>query len=131
MNINEILSNLLYLVLTGILPLVAVYIVTYIKSVIKKATAETEDTMVAEALRYAGDMLERIVISINQTYVDGLKKAGKFDKEAQAVAKQMALDKAKEVLTNEAQAAIMKTYGSLQAYLEIQIESLVNQNKDN
>ena len=127
--INEIVANLLYLILTGILPLVALYVVQYIKAAVRKATADTDDMMVREALYYASEALERIVVSVNQTYVESLKSVGKFDKAAQAKAKSMALQKAQEVLTDEAKAAIINTYGSLSGYLEFQIESLVNENK--
>lgn len=69
------------------------------------------------------------VLTVSQTYVDELKRQGKFDKQAQETAKQMAIDKAKSLITEEAKNAVTLLYGDFEAYLNSQIEALVRENK--
>ena len=61
--------------------------------------------------------------------LDALKKEGKFDAEAQKTAKQMAIDKAKALITEDSKAAIETLYSDFEAYLNDAIEELVRENK--
>lgn len=69
------------------------------------------------------------MLTVNQTYVDSLKKQGKFDEEAAKTAKQMAIDKAKALITEDSKAAIETLYSDFEAYLNDAIEELVRENK--
>ena len=61
--------------------------------------------------------------------MDSLKKQGKFDEEAAKTAKQMAIDKAKALITEDSKAAIETLYSDFEAYLNDAIEELVRENK--
>ena len=58
-----------------------------------------------------------------------MKKEGKFDAETQKTAKQMAIDKAKALITEDSKAAIETLYSDFEAYLNDAIEELVRENK--
>lgn len=129
MDINEILQNILYLILVGIVPLLVKYVVTFLQVKIAENSAKIDNDKLEQYLFAATDVLEKVVLSINQTYVDSLKLQGAFTEEAQIAAKNMAIEKAKELLTEESKKAIEMLYGDLTEYLEISIETLVRANK--
>ena len=69
------------------------------------------------------------VIATNQTYVDSLKKQGKFDAEAQKKAFEMTYNAVIEILSEEAKVYLASVYGDLTAYITNMIEAEVNKNK--
>ena len=69
------------------------------------------------------------VVATNQTYVEALKKEGKFDKDAQAKAFQMTYDAVMDILTDDAKEYLANFYGDLTLYLTKRIEAEVVANK--
>ena len=65
----------------------------------------------------------------SQTYVDALKKAGKFDAEAQAEAAKRALTACIASISPAANAFIKSAYGDLEKYLANRIEAEVRKQK--
>lgn len=128
-NIDEILQNVLYLILVGIVPLLVKYVVTFLQVKIAENSAKIDNDKLEQYLFAATDALEKVVLSINQTYVDTLKLQGAFTEDAKTTAKNMAIKKAKELLTEESKKAIELLYGDLTEYLDISIEALVRKNK--
>ncbi|WP_343209484.1 phage holin, LLH family [Anaerolentibacter hominis] len=115
MELNDLLQSILYAVLTVTLPLLAKYAAGLIR-------AKTEDTKLAEI----SDIIASVVTCVTQTYVESLKKSGKFDKAAQQTAFETAKHTALAMLSREARELIAKTYGDIDAYLETKIEEYVN-----
>ena len=126
---NEMLLNVLYVCLTVIMPILVRYIIKYITTVIATATEKIEDAKLRDYVYYATDVVNNCVLDVCQTYVDSLKSAGKFDKEAQVTAKQMALDKAVALITSEAKQAVSILYGDFNAWIDSIIEASVRENK--
>lgn len=82
--------------------------------------------------KYAGMVFETIRDSVSattQTYVESLKKQGKFDAEAQKTAFQITLDAVLAVLTEDAKAYLAEAYGDINAYLSTKIEAEVKAQK--
>lgn len=129
MDIKKEIQDILYLIITGIMPLLIVYITTYLRVKIKEYQEKIDNDQLNKYIDAAMDAIQKAVISVNQTYVDTLKKQGKFDVEAQATAKQMAIDKAKELITMDSKEAINTLYNDFEAYLNNAIETLVRENK--
>ena len=73
----------------------------------------------------AQTIVTTVVQSVNQTYVDALKKAGKFTEEAAMEAKETAFSLAREMITKEISVAIRQVYGDLEIYLDTLIEQTV------
>ena len=65
------------------------------------------------------------VQAVMQTYVDTLKKEGKFGEKEAIEAKQKALDIITNQLTEELKNYIMDNFGDIQEYLSTQIEAVV------
>lgn len=129
MDIKEILLQILYIVITGTLPIIAACVAKYIKSVISKNAANIKNEKIRNLINYAGDAVSLAVTTVSQTYVDSLKKSGNFDKEAQITAKQMAIDKARAIISKEMRDAIETVYTSFDSYLDSYIEGVVRVNK--
>lgn len=130
---KNILSIIVYLIITGC----GVAIVTELLKIGNKKVDELQvNTKLAEydqlnvVIDRAQSVITSIVQSINQTFVSDLKKSGEFTKESAALAKDMALEKAKELITEEAAKAIQDVYGNVDEYLDVFIEQVVNELKN-
>lgn len=130
---KNILSIIVYLVITGC----GVAIVTELLKIGNKKVDELQaNTKLAEydqlniVIDRAQSVITSIVQSINQTFVSDLKKSGEFTKESATLAKDMALEKAKELITEEAAKAIQDVYGNVDEYLDVFIEQVVNELKN-
>ena len=73
--------------------------------------------------------IKECVIATNQTYVDALKKQGKFDAEAQKEAFNLTFDAVMAVLSDEAKHYLASIYGDLTTYITTRIEAEVNVSK--
>ena len=129
MNFKEMIEQVLYTVITGILPVVTVFIVNYLRTKIKENTGKIENDTIQKYLDSAVEAISIAVTAISQTYVDSMKKAGKFDAAAQEEAKRMAIQKAKELITEDARKAVEAVYSDFDKFLDAMIESIVRESK--
>lgn len=132
MEFNEMLNNVLYVVLTAILPVVATYLVNLIKVKIKESNAIEEATKNEDMSNLVKDALADVmdaVLYVNQTYTDALKKQGEFTKEAQEEAFNLAYTEAMNMISDGAKKVIEEMYGSFDKWLALKIESSVNMAK--
>lgn len=126
---QEFLKDLFLAVVTAAVPVLTAYIVVCIRKVGDNAAANMEN---AKAKRYITETAEAIAAAVaatNQTYVDALKNAGKFDAEAQKEAAQKALAACLESISPAAQKFIEAAYGDIREYLATQIEADVRRQK--
>lgn len=126
---NEMFLNILYVCLTVIVPILVRHIIKYITTIINNISTKIEDTKLREYVLYASDVINNCVLDVCQTYVDSLKAAGKFDKDAQIKAKQMAIDKAVAMITANSKDAVEKLYGDFNIWMDTYIEACVKQYK--
>lgn len=129
MEFNDVINNVLYTVLTAIVPVITVYLVNLIRAKIQESNVlkesisnETFRNIVNGALN---DVMDA-VLYVNQVYTDSLKSAGKFDKEAQKEAFNKAYTEATNMISDEAKRIIEQLYGSFDQWLKLKIESSVN-----
>ena len=121
MDIKQGIQDVLYLIITGILPLLITYGILFLKVKIKEQEKNLENDQLVKYIDAATDAISKAVLTV--------KKEGKFDAEAQKTAKQMAIDKAKALITEDSKAAIETLYSDFEAYLNDAIEELVRENK--
>lgn len=115
-----------------IIPLLGVltmYIVKFIQKKTEELNSKNENELMNKYLTMLSDTIIDCVIATNQTYVESLKKQGKFDIEAQKVAFEMTYNAVINVLSNEAKDYLTSIYGDLSAYITNMIEAEVNRNK--
>ena len=102
---------------------------TFIVSFIQKKKEELQDKIDNKLLaKYTGMLLDTVttcVVATNQTYVNALKKQGKFDAEAQKEAFRMTYDAVMDILSEEAVYYLTVFYGDLNVTLTELIEKEV------
>ena len=120
---NEIIINIISVVVTSIvLPLISIAgakLIQFINSKIKNNKA-------ADLLTTATTIVINAVRSVFQTYVEALKKEGSFNKDAQINALNKAKDIALTQMTDEVKNYLVTTYGSLDSWLDTNIEATIN-----
>ena len=112
-----------------LLGVLTVYIVKFIQKKTEELNSKNENELMNKYLTMLSDTIVDCVIATNQTYVESLKKQGKFDLEAQKVAFEMTYNAVINVLSNEAKDYLTSIYGDLSAYITNMIEAEVNRNK--
>lgn len=128
-NLNEILKNIVYIVITGILPIIVPYIIKLLNAKVDELTTNIESEKAKRYINIIVDAISIAVTSVNQTYVDSLKQAGKFDDESAFTAKKLAMEKARDLISADSKHFIELAYGDFDKYLENAIESYVRQSK--
>jgi hypothetical protein len=125
--------NLLYDIFDlCIIPLFGVlvaYVVKYINAKGNEIAANVDSELASKYIVMLTTTIADCVVATNQTYVEALKKEGKFDKEAQAKAFQMTYDAVMDILTDDAKEYLANFYGDLTLYLTKRIEAEVVANK--
>lgn len=129
---TELIQNILYILITGVGVLLIKCLMNFINAKINALQTEKE-IKDNELLNQYIDMVQQIVydvvLMVSQTYVDSLKKSGNFNEEAQKQAKDMAIEMAKTLISEEAKNAIITVYNDFDNYLASLIESVVKQSK--
>ena len=115
--------------LIPLLGVLVTYLVKYINTKSKELEASTDNELAKKYISLLSSTITNCVIATNQTYVESLKKQGKFDAEAQKEAFNMTLNAVMALLTDEAKQYLSEIYGDLNTYITNQIEATVNQNK--
>lgn len=116
----------------AVIPMIGVltgYLVKWLKAK-ELEVLDKVDNDIAD--KYIGLLFETIrdcVTATTQTYVDSLKKQGKFDMEAQKIAFQKTYDAVLALLTEEAKEYLANIYGDLNAFITTKIEAEVNAQK--
>lgn len=71
------------------------------------------------------EFVKKSVAMVQQTFVDSLKKEGKFDKDAQREAFRMAYETWMEMASEEVKEAIMEQTGNIDTWLNTMIEAQI------
>jgi Na+-translocating ferredoxin:NAD+ oxidoreductase RnfG subunit len=120
---QEILEQACYIIVTGC----ATALVSLVCAFINAKINELTDNKYIEG---ASQVVTDAVKTITQTYVDNIKKDGKFSEEAQQEAKKKAIEVAHTLITVNAQNAIQSLYGDFDKWLDNKIESAIYTNKE-
>lgn len=120
---NEILLNILSVVVSAVvLPLISLIgakIVAWLSS-------KTKNEKATAVIKKTNDIVMNAVKCVLQTYVDTLKKEGKFDEASQFLALSKAKEKALEQMSDDTKTFIEKNYGNLDLWLTTSIEATIN-----
>ena len=123
---NEIFVNVIVtLVTTVLLPLLTLLGTKVVQLVNKKIGNEK----VARYMTELTNLVFNVVQETTQTYVDDLKKEGKFDKEHQKEALKKSLEKIKSEMSAELKEYVAKVYGDVEPYLTTLIEATIRGTK--
>lgn len=125
----EFLKELFFAVITTALPVLTAYLIVFIRKAGDNAAANTESVKAQGYIKEITDAITDAVAATSQTYVDSLKNAGRFDREAQELAAKTALAACLAGISRDAKDFIEATYGDIQFYLTTRIEAEVRKQK--
>lgn len=129
MEFTEFMNDVLYIILTMLLPVIAGYTVSLIKAGIQKSNLITNaihNEVLAQTIENALSDVMDAVLYVNQIYVDSLKTSGRFDEAAQKEAFRLAYAEALNLISDETKKVIEQLYGSFDKWLKLKIESSVS-----
>jgi hypothetical protein len=132
MDILELLKDILMIIIFTVITGCGIVVVRKTMDFINKKIDQIQvNTKLAEydklnkIIDKVQESIYTIVDATNQAFVDSLKKSNRFDKEAAAAAKDIAIDKANAMLTEEAIKAITQVKGDIDVFIDTTIESAV------
>lgn len=129
MNWTTILEQAFELVIYPVLSIAGIYLTYFISTKIKEIKHKTDNELAAKYLDMLDITIQNAVLATTQTYVDSLKKQGKFDADAQKVAFKQTYDAVMSILTADAVKYITTAVGDLETYITNKIEADVKLSK--
>lgn len=131
---KDLLTNLVYNLLLVIIPVLAIFIGNAIKygtNLMQTKNKKETGEIINKYIDIANKIVIDVVDYVAQTFVDSLKKEGKFDLDAQRAAYEEAENRILELLTPELKKVIDSIYGDVDIWLSTQIEAEVKRRKTN
>ena len=129
MNWMNILTQLFEIVIFPLLAIGTVYLISLIKVKIQELKQKKDNEMYAKYLGMLETTIINCVISTTQTYVEALKKEGKFDANAQKIAFTKTYTNVMTILNKDAKKYLEEAIGDLETYVYNKIEAEVNLTK--
>lgn len=126
---TTIFAQIFEVCLIPLLGVLTTYLVKFIKIKAAEIADKTNNDMAKKYIEMLGDTITNCVIATNQTYVEALKKQGKFDEAAQKIAFEKTYQAVLDTLSDEAKVYLANIYGDLNALLTNRIEAEVNKEK--
>lgn len=125
----ELITQIFEVCIIPLLGVLTTFLVRYINVKMKALADTTNDEKQKKYIEMLNNTITDCVIATTQTYVDTLKKQGKFDKEAQEQAFLMTFNAVSSLLTEESKKYLNEAIEDLDLYIKQKIESEVNINK--
>lgn len=126
----ELIKQIFEVCLFPLLGILTTFLIIFISKKAQELKAKTNNELYNKYIDMLEQTIINCVIATNQTYVDALKREGKFDGEAQKIAFQKTYDSVMAILSEDAKSYLNEAIGDLQTYIINQIEAQVNLNKE-
>lgn len=125
----KMLQEIFYVCIIPLLGVLTGYLVSFLKAKGNQIAENADNALASKYIKMLTETICTCVVATNQTYVEALKKEGKFDAEAQKKAFQMTYDAVMNILSKEAKEYLQNIYGDLNIFLTNMIEAQVKNNK--
>lgn len=125
----SLLAEIMEVVVIPLLGILTAYIVKLVNAKIEDINKKRDNALEEKYLLMLGETINDCVIATTQTYVETLKKQGKFDAEAQKEAFNQTYSAVMNILSEEAKNYLTTAVGDLNLYITQKIEAEVNANK--
>ena len=125
----EMLKDLLYILITTMIPILTTYLCKFLYAKWTESKEKIKNEKISNTLDNVVTMVLDVVTSVNQTYVDELKKKGEFTEETAKEAFNKSKETALKMLSEDAAKIIVAVYGDIDVYLDTLIEATVKQLK--
>ena len=124
-----VLEQVFQICIFPILGALTIWVISLIDIKKQEILEENDNKLLAKYLNMLDDTITACVLATNQTYVDSLKKQGKFDAEAQKIAFENTYNAVLDILADDAFEYLSVAVGDLQTYITNKIEANVNMSK--
>ena len=124
-----LLAEIMEVVVIPLLGILTAYVVKLVNAKIEDINKERDNVLEEKYLTMLGATISDCVTATTQTYVESLKKQGKFDAEAQKEAFNQTYTAVMNILSEEAKKYLTVAVGDLNLYITQKIEAEVNNNK--
>lgn len=124
-----LLAEIMEVVVIPLLGILTAYVVKLVNAKIEDINKERDNVLEEKYLTMLGATISDCVTATTQTYVESLKKQGKFDAEAQKEAFNQTYTAVMNILSEEAKKYLTVAVGDLNLYITQKIEAEVNVNK--
>ena len=125
MNIQDIISSVFQLVIIPVLIILTKYLVSWISTKAEELKTKINNELYNKYIDMLNQTVTNCVMTTQQTYVDSLKKQGKFDLEAQKKAFEDTYKAVLELLPSEAWNYLQSISLDLNEYIKSMIETRV------
>lgn len=125
----ELLAQIMEVVVIPLLGILTAYVVKVVNAKLAETAESRKSELEKKYLDMLSDTITDCVIATTQTYVDSLKKQGKFDADAQKEAFNQTYEAVMCILSEEAKEYLNEAVGDLNLYITQKIEAEVNVNK--
>ena len=123
------IAKLFDLVVVPLLGALTIYAVKWINAKSEEIKTKTDNEMLDKYLSMLAETITKCVIATNQTYVETLKKEGRFDEAAQKVAFEKTYTAVMEIISVDMVDYLTEVVGDFETFLMQSIEAEVNSNK--
>jgi uncharacterized membrane protein len=128
-NLIDIGLTILQALILAVAPILAGYIIQFVKAKAANLKQSTDNSFIWNIINLIEGIVANVVAYVQQTYVDNLKKDGKFNAEEQKIAFEKAYNGALELISEEQKALIESLFGNFGDWLSILIEAAVRNQK--
>ena len=125
----ELVKDLLYVLITAAVPVLTTYLCKFLYAKWTEGKVQIENEKISTTLDSVVKMVLDVVESVNQTFVDELKKKGEFTEDAAKEAFNKSKETALKMLSEDATNIIIMVYGDIDVYLDTLIEATVKKLK--
>ena len=126
---SELLTQIFQVCIIPLLGVLTTFIIKWINVKSNQIQKNNDNALANKYIQMLTETINSCVIATNQTYVESLKKQGKFDAEAQKQAFEQTTQAVLTILSQEAKDYLANIYGDLDKYISEKIEASVNINK--
>ena len=124
-----LLAEIMEVVVIPLLGILTAYIVKLVNAKIEDINKKRDNVLEEKYLTMLGTTISDCVTATTQTYVESLKKQGKFDAEAQKEAFNQTYTAVMNILSEEAKKYLTVAVGDLNLYITQKIEAEVKASK--
>ena len=122
---NEIFPQIFELCIIPLLGILTTFLVLLIKTKMSELSERISDETAKKYVNMLAETIGDCVIATNQTYVESLKKEGRFDAEAQKQALQQTYNNVMALLSDEAKEYFAEASGDIEKLIKTKIEATV------
>ena len=122
---STILAIIFEICVIPLLGILTKWVCSYFNKKMKELEIKANNETFSKYFTMLADTINKCVSATNQTYVDTLKKEGKFDLEAQKTAFNMTKEAVLNILSEESLTYLKSILGDLDTYIDNLIEANV------